>query len=158
MDLNLFIHLLKNTKKDKFKIENTIYKILLIMILFIVYYLYIIANKLIKKYSLNINSYNNIVNNYEYEYLLESINIFNSLTSRFNMNEIFDYVIPNYQINILWSEISALKVAITNKANYKYIKKEISDMKSKILKINQGDEKTLLLNQLEEIEKEFSKK
>ena len=41
---------------------------------------------------------------------------------------------------------------------YKYIKKEISDTKSKILKINQGDEKTLLLNQLEEIEKEFYEK
>lgn len=125
------------------------------MILFIVYYLYIIVNKLIEKYDLNINSYNNISTNYEYEYILESINIFNSLTFRFDMKSIYDYVVPNYQINILWNEISALKVSITNNANFNYIKKEIFDMRNKILKIKDSDKKDLLLNQLLEIEKEF---
>lgn len=128
------------------------------MILFIIYYLYIVANKLIKKYNLNINSYNNIYDDYEYRYISEAINIFNSLTSRFDIREISNNVIPNYQINILWSEISALKVLIRNNADYKYIKEEIYNMRNKIFKINKSDQKDILLNQLEEIEKEFYRK
>ena len=71
------------------------------MIAFIVYYLYIIVNKLIEKYYLNINVFNNFSLSYEYTYISASINIFNSLTSRFNIKEISDYIIPNYLLNYL---------------------------------------------------------
>lgn len=126
------------------------------MIAFIVYYLYIIVNKLIKKYNLDINN-NNIAVYNEYSYISESIKIFNSLTSSLDINEISNDVKPN-QITILWKEIYELKVLIKNNANYKYIKKQIYDIKNKISKINEGDEKDLLLNQLEDIEKDFYRK
>ena len=127
------------------------------MIAFIVYYLYIIVNKLIKKYNLDINNNNNIAVYNEYSYISESIKIFNSLTSSLDINEISNDVKPN-QITILWKEIYELKVLIKNNANYKYIKKQIYDIKNKISKINEGDEKDLLLNQLEDIEKDFYRK
>lgn len=125
------------------------------MIAFIVYYLYIIVNKLIKKYNLNIND--NITLYNEYPYISESVKIFDSLTSGLDINEISNDVKPN-QITTLWKEIYELKVFIKNNANYKYIKKQMYDIKNKILKISEGDEKALLLNQLEEIEKEFYRK
>lgn len=56
---------------------------------FTVYYLYIVLNQLIIKYKLNnINSNLNL----QYDYLEKSIDIFNSLSSSFDIDEISNYV------------------------------------------------------------------